>query len=140
MALGPGRSPCEASGRLLEQFQPIESHTRAEMLQWAAREALGSGAWDAWPEWPTGDSGQILSLPSSQCQSALHKSLLPLLLSTMEGKAGSGMGNGKVWEKLSLGWGFPHSSVGRESTCNAGDPGSIPGSGRSDGEGIGYPL
>ena len=35
---------------------------------------------------------------------------------------------------------FPHSSVGKESTCNAGDPGSIPGSGRSAGEGIGYPL
>ena len=31
-------------------------------------------------------------------------------------------------------------SVGKESTCNAGDPGSIPGSGRSAGEGIGYPL
>ena len=28
----------------------------------------------------------------------------------------------------------------RESTCNAGDPGSIPGLGRSSGEGIGYPL
>ena len=36
--------------------------------------------------------------------------------------------------------GFPHSSVGKESTCNAGDPGSIPGLGRSPGEGIGYPL
>ena len=35
---------------------------------------------------------------------------------------------------------FPVSSVGKESTCNAGDPGSIPGSGRSAGEGIGYPL
>ena len=33
-----------------------------------------------------------------------------------------------------------HSSVGKESTWNAGDPGSIPGSGRSAGEGIGYPL
>ena len=32
------------------------------------------------------------------------------------------------------------SSVGKESACNAGDPGSIPGSGRSPGEGIGYPL
>ena len=30
---------------------------------------------------------------------------------------------------------FPNSSVGKESTCNAGDPGSIPGSGRSTGEG-----
>ena len=36
--------------------------------------------------------------------------------------------------------GFPGSSVGKESTCNAGDPGSIPGWGRSTGEGIGYPL
>ena len=36
--------------------------------------------------------------------------------------------------------GFPDSSVGKESTCNAGDPGSISGSGRSAGEGIGYPL
>ena len=36
--------------------------------------------------------------------------------------------------------GFPHSSAGKESTCNAGDPGLIPGSGRSPGEGIGYPL
>ena len=36
--------------------------------------------------------------------------------------------------------GFPHSSVGKESTCNAGDLGSIPGSGRIAGEGINYPL
>ena len=35
---------------------------------------------------------------------------------------------------------FPDSSVGKESACNAGDPGSIPGLGRSTGEGIGYPL
>ena len=37
-------------------------------------------------------------------------------------------------------WGFPDSSVGKESACNAGDPGSILGVGRSAGEGIGYPL
>ena len=36
--------------------------------------------------------------------------------------------------------GFPRSSVGKESACNAGDPGSIPGSGRSPGEGNGNPL
>ena len=36
--------------------------------------------------------------------------------------------------------GFPHSSVGKESACNAGDPSSIPGSGRYPGEGISYPL
>ena len=36
--------------------------------------------------------------------------------------------------------GHPDCSVGKESTCNAGDPSLIPGSGRSLGEGIGYPL
>ena len=36
--------------------------------------------------------------------------------------------------------GFPDSSVGKESACNAGDPGSIPGLGRPTGEGKGYPL
>ena len=37
-------------------------------------------------------------------------------------------------------WGFPGNSAGKESTFNAEDPDSIPGSGRSAGEGIGYPL
>ena len=36
--------------------------------------------------------------------------------------------------------GFPDSSVGKESACNAGDPGLIPGLGRCPGEGKGYPL
>ena len=36
--------------------------------------------------------------------------------------------------------GFPHSSVGKESACKSGDPGLIPGSGRSAAEGIGYRL
>ena len=35
---------------------------------------------------------------------------------------------------------FPGSSAGKESTCHAGDLGSIPGFGRFPGEGIGYPL
>ena len=37
------------------------------------------------------------------------------------------------------GW-FPCGSDSEESACNAGDPGSIPGSGRSPGEGDDYPL
>ena len=36
--------------------------------------------------------------------------------------------------------GIPDSSAGKESACNPGDPSSIPGLGRSAGEGIGYPL
>ena len=35
---------------------------------------------------------------------------------------------------------FHHSSIGKEPTCNAGDPSSIPGLGRFPGEGKGYPL
>ena len=35
---------------------------------------------------------------------------------------------------------FPDSSIVKESTCNAGDPSSIPELGRSPGKGIGYPL
>ena len=36
--------------------------------------------------------------------------------------------------------GFPGSSAGKESTCNVGDLSSVPGLGRSPGEGIGYPF
>ena len=44
--------------------------------------------------------------------------------------------------KIHLGrvWGFSDRSVGEESTCSAGDPSLIPGSEKSAGEGIGYPL
>ena len=43
---------------------------------------------------------------------------------------------GLIWVSL----GFPGGSDGKESTCIAGDLGSIPGLGRSPGEGTGYPL
>ena len=41
---------------------------------------------------------------------------------------------------LEISPGFPDSSVGKESICNAGDPGLIPGLRRSPGEGTGCPL
>ena len=49
------------------------------------------------------------------------------------------------YPEMFCGWlhiwrGFTDSSVGKEFACNAGDPGSIPGWGKSPGEGIGYPL
>ena len=46
----------------------------------------------------------------------------------------------KKMNPLELHMGFRDSSAGKEFTCNAGDPSSIPGSGWSAGEGIGYPL
>ena len=43
-------------------------------------------------------------------------------------------------EHLPCTQGFPGGSDGKESACKVGDPGVIPGSGRSPGEGSGYPL
>ena len=42
--------------------------------------------------------------------------------------------------RVSINMGFPGGSDSKESACNAGDHGSIPGSGRSPGDGIHYPL
>ena len=42
--------------------------------------------------------------------------------------------------QIAVSRGFPGNSAGKESACNSGDPGSIPGLGRSPGEGIGYPI
>ena len=60
-------------------------------------------------------------------------------------------GVGKGMERVGVGWGvhyllftralgFPSGSDSKESACKAGDPGSIPGSGRSPGKENGYPL
>ena len=48
--------------------------------------------------------------------------------------------NGKIKGAISIQEGFPGSSDGKASVYNAGDPGSIPGLGRSPGEGNGKPL
>ena len=48
------------------------------------------------------------------------------------------MENSEKWD-IQAPLGFPGSSVGKESACNAGDHGLIPGPGRSAGEGPGYP-
>ena len=44
------------------------------------------------------------------------------------------------WVCVYIYMGFPHSSVGKESNCHAGDTGSIPGSGISTGERTDYPF
>ena len=46
----------------------------------------------------------------------------------------------EMWAIILINRGFPGGSTGKESACNAGDPGLIPGSGRSPGEGKGNPL
>ena len=47
---------------------------------------------------------------------------------------------GRFYIYIGLFGDFPGSSAGKESACNAGDHGSIPGSGRSPGDGLGYPI
>ena len=49
-------------------------------------------------------------------------------------------GSHLLYSTVASSWGFPGGSDGEESTCNAGDLGLIPGSGRSFGKRIGYPL
>ena len=46
----------------------------------------------------------------------------------------------KNWNQLKYLLGFPGGSDSKDSACNVGDPGSIPGLGRSSGEGNGNPL
>ena len=52
----------------------------------------------------------------------------------------SGLPDLRLQDSFFLRKGFPNSSVGKESTCSARDPGWIPGLGKPPGEGIGYPL
>ena len=76
--------------------------------------------------------------PRIDCSSHLY-SLTPIALSS--GQQINTTAPTNVYKALlDLLMGFPGGSAGEESTCNAGDPGSIPGTGRSPGEGIGYPL
>ena len=49
-------------------------------------------------------------------------------------------GTSLCFKEIFMFMGFPDSSVGKESACNAGDLGLIPGLGRSPGEGNSYTL
>ena len=46
----------------------------------------------------------------------------------------------EIWKMLLIRMGFPCGVAGKESVCNEGDLDSIPGLGKSPGEGKGYPL
>ena len=80
---------------------------------------------------------EILSLPCFHWprQESFHKSVMDRI---QERAVGTCYVN---FKRCAIhGVGFPDSSAGKESTCSAGDPDLISGSGRSPGEGIGYPL
>ena len=69
-----------------------------------------------------------------------NRRVVSLLPTTSVSKLSLKKDHPKQGFRNTLNRGFPDSSAGKESACNAGDPGSIPGLGRSPGEGIGYPL
>ena len=73
---------------------------------------------------------------------ATHSSTLAWKIPWTEGPGGlQSMGPKKLGYDSDFHFkGFPDSQVCKESTCKARDPASIPGSGGSPGEGIGYPL
>ena len=86
------------------------------------------------------NAGDLGSMPGIG-RSPGEENSYPLQYSGLENSMGCiARGIAKSRTRLSNFRGFPHSLVGKESTCNAGDPGLIPDSGRSPGEGKGYPL
>ena len=93
----------------------------------------------------TYNAGDLGSIPGF-CRSPGEGNSYPFQYSGLENSKDCIVhGVAKNWTRLSnfhfhFPWGFPGSSVGKESACNVGDPSSISGSGRSPGEGIGYPL
>ena len=92
-----------------------------------------------WPTWST------VPPPSPQCMRTEAGSRLRASFAVCGMDPGSLLAlqppfNNGAFEEAFLFGGFPHISVGKDSTCNGGDPGSIPGLERSPGEGIGYPL
>ena len=72
------------------------------------------------------------------CRGSRHKPVL--ILATLRSLREGLVGRELIWEMIQGREGFPGGSAGKESACNAGDTGSISESGRSAGEGIGYPL
>ena len=80
--------------------------------------------------------------PTLEKEMATHSSVLALRIPRTEEPGGlPSMGLHRVGHPLKqLSSSSSSSSVDKESAYNAGDPGSIPGSGRSPGEGTGYPF
>ena len=91
------------------------------------------GPWGAGGGWGEGEaSAKLLPVPGSQVESQAGKCSLQALGWAVEKQLRIGGCRAKM--------GFPRSSAGKESACNVGDLGSIPGLGRLPGEGKGYPL
>ena len=91
------------------------------------RTSVSSGGWLLTPEGtPLARAGERWI---SHCFSAKKKKVFKKTIRIIQ-----------IFDPSCSGWAPLNGSVGKESACNARDPSLIPGSGRSAGEGIGYPL
>ena len=91
-------------------------------MDWGLESCSGEGRWTNFRTWPCSHSS-------------------PYKVSSGFSRApGERDEDEKIYLLVWLPPGFPSISAGKESACNTGDPGSIPGLGRFPGEGIGYPL
>ena len=87
----------------------------------------------SWQEQPLNEH-----LPCAICPLDSRRTCEPVVQTCCTGEETEAGESGGKWRTHGLG--FPDTSVGKESTYNAGDPGSISGLGRFAGEGIGHPL
>ena len=89
----------------------------------------------------------LRTLPKQRLQRLLFSSRKPIVLGfifiihfELIFVHGASYGSKFIFNGYPIAPGFPGSSAGKESTCNARDLGLIPGLGKSPGEGIGYPF
>ena len=108
--------------------KPLRIHHTLHCNWWEADQYASTPSWGNWAS-----TGQCESwVDSAELHAWLH---VPFFL--LESSYPTRIFFPPVYYKCG---GFPCSSVGKESACNAGDPGSIPWLGRSPGEGNGNPL
>ena len=115
-------------------------------LLWATHYYGLLSTMDYSPPWATHHHGLLTTMGYSLLWATHHHGLLTTMGSLQESHMLKHCSpvwwclEVRLWEVVRVRWGFPRGSDGKESTCNVGDQGSIPGSGRCPGEGDGNPL
>ena len=134
-ALGPQALKSDARTWLC---RPMGQHQPQDLAAQTGQQAPAPGSPRPWL--PTREPALALRSPREQ-QTAISRPGLanPRLVSSAQGRAWPPTDHGAS-SPCQSSQGFPNSSVGKESTCNAGDPGLISGLERSHGEGEGYPF
>ena len=115
----------------------IQRLTVAPVYPWLCRLHVSPHACWLWPRCCPCHVATLQGLRPSIDVPVLEAQLPHVLLFS---EAETGLLGSRLDYRACCRWGFPGSSAGKESACNARDPGLIPGSARSPGEGIGYSL